>query len=127
MKKLLVGLAGFLLVTGAAGVASANYVCTVTVHPLVSTTVYGSSGSVWYTEYTGAACTGSYVATRRMCTSGATSGLCPTSFVLSSAGVYEMAEMLRSAAETDQRMSVGTGSCVGGAPGCINTISFHAN
>jgi hypothetical protein len=127
MKKTLLKVASFLFVTAAAGAASANYVCSVTVHPLVSSTIYGSSGSVWYTEYTGPACTGSFVATRRMCTSGATSSICPTSFVLTSSGVYEMAEMLRAAAENDQRMSVGTGGCVGGGSGCINTITFYSN
>lgn len=127
MKKVFVGLASFLLVTGAAGVASAGYVCSVTVQPSNSSSIYGSSGSVWFTEYTGAACTGSFIATRRMCTSGATSTACPTNYVLSSAGVYEMAEMLRSAADADQRMTVGTGSCVGGGTGCINTLSFYSN
>ena len=79
IKSIFASAIAFATVTSVAGVASAGYVCSVRTG--YNSTAYGFSGSVYYTEYSLPDCQGSYLGSRYICSSGATTSVCTSSSI----------------------------------------------
>jgi hypothetical protein len=117
----------FAAVSSAASGAFADYVCTAMYMP--GSFGAGTQGYVYASFYTGANCTGSYVAAKYFCTEGATFSLCPSNvgyrYNLESA--MELWAGFRQAALSDQTVTSPNVSCISGAGPCGGYVYFNAN
>jgi hypothetical protein len=128
MRKHLVGLAVVLAGISAAGVASASEVCDLFYLPSSST--LGSYGYIYFTLFTGANCSGSFVGEYWLCSSNATSQVCAStsSYSFTSDGeLMGMSNQLLQAIIYNVPTTVNTATCNGGGSGCATTVGFHNN
>ncbi len=105
--------------------ASANYACQVTYTPGASSA--GSEGYVTMLEYTGPNCSGSFVANRFFCSSGASLTLCTSNpaVIYTKADLGTLFNALHDAAIFDTVVITGTSNCIGGGGGCAATVTFQ--
>ena len=128
MRKKLIGTLAALMIMAAAGPASAEYICRWNWVP--SSGGLGSSGYIQMTDYTGPSCTGTFLKTWVMCSSGAsaTSGSCPssTSYHFTITQMSAMAAAISHAALWNTRVTWAATTCNGGASGCLAYPVFHS-
>jgi hypothetical protein len=126
LRQLLTSTTVLLATCLGAASASAEYVCSVTLIPANST--LGSEGYFIASFYTGADCTGSLVASRHFCTTGATSPNCASSqnFRYNGAGLMSMHQSYLLAAIHNLSVQHITVGCNGGGTTCGGYTAFSA-
>ena len=108
----------------AASQANADYVCSVS-H--LGGAGFGVGGAVSITETPAPACSGG-VASRLVCSAGATHASCGKWINHSAAGLLATFGELNDAARAHQFVAFSTGACVGGvASNCVNGVTFFAS
>jgi hypothetical protein len=127
MKKLIISLWGSVGIFLIAGTASAtSYVCIADYVP--GSTTLGSYGYVGFSLYTGTDCSGSYVGSYYLCSSGATSSLCcndTTYLYTSTTQLMGMAQEVINAAQWNLAISsVAVGTCNVSGSGCAIYLNF---
>lgn len=130
MKKglffLIVALGLFLLPSLAS--ADYGYPCYFRYLPSYSGTL-GSDGYILVSFYSQPACSGSFVASKYICSTGATSNSCPSSSVFynNGTGLGNLAILLQNAVLEGQKTYYSTTACNGGGSGCLGYINFYGN
>lgn len=111
----------------AARTASAEYVCQAWMVP--GSTTGGNSGFVQYMGYSGPGCTGAFLGQRIFCSSGATATTCASSpsAVNSDQDLHALISLLTQTIVYGIRVTLSTGSCIGGGAGCANLVQLNAN
>src|SRR5688572_6836109 len=125
--RILAATAALWTVSSFAGMARADYVCSVSFNP--SSSPWGTTGNVTARMYSGPYCTGTEVGNRIFCSPGATNSQCPngSSALYERASLVAILEGLRAAAQAQQRVTVTLVQCIGGAAGCAGYLTFHGN
>jgi hypothetical protein len=128
MKSVAKALAGLVTFTGVAltaDVASAAYehVCYVMHNPSPSSP--GTAGYLAFSVFTGPNCTGTYVNTYYLCSSGATFSGCSTTQRYSEAALLTHLAQLRATVEVDQPVTVAPVLCIGGATTCLGYLYYE--
>jgi hypothetical protein len=126
MRKLVLAMT-FVGLFLAARTASAEYVCQAWMVP--GATTGGNSGFVEYIANSAPGCTGSFLGQRIFCSSGATASTCASSAsaVNSDLDLHALISLLTQAVQWDIRVTLSTGSCIGGGTGCANLVQLNAN
>jgi hypothetical protein len=125
-KKIALSALSLALASLFSGAASADYICS-TNWKHYGGSSSGSGGFIQMSVYSGPGCTGSFVGTKYLCSTGATNVGCAASFLRTELQIMTEAPMLRAAADTDQRVGFTTSTCVGGGSGCPVSIVYHSN
>jgi hypothetical protein len=124
----LLGAVSFVAMSSVAVTASADYICNTNYFP--GSGARGTEGYVYFNLYSAPNCTGSFVSTRYLCSTGATSTSCisNSSYWFERAGLLAMFSEMTRAADVGQGYSVAaTGTCIGGAAGCFAYGYFSGN
>jgi hypothetical protein len=125
IRKFLIAACAFVVVALGAGAAKADYVCYVRYFPVSATA--GSEGYVNFTVYEGVGCTGTYVGSYNLCSTGATASSCvaSTSYHYERLGLLANFESLQRAAAANQSVATSaTMACNGGALACIGYVYY---
>lgn len=110
------------------GAAHAEYLCSVDFTPL-DTLGKGSSGYIQFTTYTGQDCTGTFLSSWNVCTTGATSSGCiaNSSFYYTSSELLATLDNLRDALIWNVRVSIFGNVCNGGSGFCVGHVSLQGD
>jgi len=128
LKGLLLAVGAFLVIALAPGLASAEYVCSVTFRPWSSTS--GPEGSVSFGTYTGPDCTGDFYGNFYLCSSGATSSVCAqsTSYRYDRQALFYMHRALEDALINNTYIHVAQTTCYGGfGTNCLGYFSLYSD
>ena len=115
------------VVAAAPSIAKADYVCSTFYYP--GSSILGNEGYISATYYSAPGCTGSYLYSKAYCSPGANTASCASSsaYHYGREAILALAEGLRTAAETGQRVGVYTSTCIYGSSGCGSVVTFHGN
>ena len=127
IRRLVVSLVAFGAVCAFAGIAAADYACSITHRP-GSTSSFGSNGYATVTTYSSPNCGGSFLSTLYLCTSGATSTSCISSatYRFTEASLLAHVQMVRQAVVDGGRLQVWTSTCQGGSGACLAYFQYYA-
>jgi hypothetical protein len=125
LRKVLVAMSAFGAVALGAGTAAADYPCSVEYYAGPST-VWGNEGSIYFAVYTGKNCTGTFVKSYALCSSGASSSSCAQNRSNDRATLLANFQVMRDAVASDQKVTMSTATCNGGAAGCATYAKFFA-
>jgi hypothetical protein len=127
VRRFITRLAGFLALALATGSASAAHVCYV--GHVAGSGSFGSEGYVYFSLFTSPNCTGAFVGTMYLCTTGATSSSCVASTLYrhERQSLLTHLRMLQQAATTDQRVATGNGACNGGSGSCTTVVNYYSD
>jgi len=110
------------------GVAKADYICDAFFSPL-TTINKGTSGYVQFTTYTGPDCSGSFISSWSICSTGATATSCinNTQFHYTLTQLLARWDAVRLALSSNVRVNVPGNTCIGGSGFCAGYVNLNAN
>jgi len=126
LKNVIFASTAFLSVAFGAATASADYLCSVGYYP-GNSTIWGTEGSIYFEVYTSANCGGSFVKSYALCSTDATSTSCAAGRANDRQTLLANLQAMQQAAAADQKITVVTASCIGGATGCAHYLKFYSN
>lgn len=124
----LISLITLLMLGNAASANTNGYVCQTSYLP-TTVSALGNEGYLYVTMYTGANCTGSYIGTSYLCSTGATSIYCPdlAAFHHTRESLLANLQASANAAETGQQVFIYDTYCNGGSLSCAFRISYRGS
>jgi hypothetical protein len=126
--KFLAAAGAFVASAFSAGIASADYACSVSYYP--GSTAFGHEGHVRVTVHAGPACTGTLMGNYALGTGGASLGNCSSNPVhrYERTGLLAMFGALQHAASVNQRITVSTTpTCFSGGTSCLAAVNFFSD
>ena len=119
--------AALVAVSGFAGSARAEYVCSTSFNP--GSSPWGTTGNVTAILSTTPHCGGTLSQSRIFCSPGATHNTCPSvaSALYDRPALIAVLEALRAAAQSQQRVGLTLVTCIGGGQNCAGYLTFYAD